>query len=102
MNPSATGSASTRIDDVLFFGLFLRHTSQDGTPYLLRHSGSPSAIPCPTTGRQLRVATIEASAAAICPACASHGRGGFVSFEADLRMAYACPACNQLIWIAGL
>ena len=44
----------------------------------------------------------EAAAAAICPTCAIHGAGGFVSFVGDLRMAYACPQCRQLIWLAGV
>jgi hypothetical protein len=25
-----------------------------------------------------------------------------VSFVADLRMAYACPECRELVWLAGL
>jgi hypothetical protein len=29
------------------------------------------------------------------------GAGGFVSFEADLRMAYACPECRELVWLSG-
>jgi hypothetical protein len=58
-------------------------------------------IPCPTTGRPLRIATIEADTAAICAACGSQGQGGFVSFEGDLRMAYACPQCCRLVWVPG-
>lgn len=85
----------------LYHGLFRRETGTDGQPRILRHATIPASIPCPTTGRQLRVATIEGDAAAICPACAARGRGGFVSFEGDLRMAYACPQCAQLVWVAG-
>jgi len=48
------------------------------------------------------VATLEAEAVAICPSCENHGRGGFVSFVGDLRMAYACPLCLQLVWVAGV
>jgi hypothetical protein len=58
-------------------------------------------IPCPTTGRPLRVATVEADTAAICPACQIQGHGGYVSFDADMRMAYACPQCRQLVWLMG-
>jgi hypothetical protein len=47
------------------------------------------------------VATLDAGALAICPSCRTHGTGGFVSFEADLRMAYACPECRELVWLAG-
>lgn len=84
-----------------YHGLFRSHTGADGRTHLMRHEAGPARIPCPTTGRPLRVATIDANAAAICPACASHGQGGFVSFDGDLRMAYACPECRQLVWVEG-
>ena len=85
----------------LFNGLFRRHTGEDGEPRVSRHEASPVAIPCPTTGHLLRVATIDAAAPAICPSCANRGAGGFVSFVGDLRMVYACPLCCQLVWLAG-
>ncbi|MBI3403181.1 MAG: hypothetical protein HY048_17355 [Acidobacteria bacterium] len=85
----------------LYHGLFRWHTGRDGRPCVSRHDAGPVAIPCPTTGRALRVATIEAEASAICAACAAPGRGGFVSFVGDLRMAYACPQCRELVWLAG-
>ena len=84
-----------------FHGLFRWETGGDGLPRVSRLPSAPATIPCPTTGRSLRVATLEANTSAICPACATHGHGGFVSFEGDLRMAYACPQCRQLIWVAG-
>jgi len=87
---------------ILYHGLFGWHAGGDGQPRVVRQPETPSSIPCPTTGRQLRVATIDAETAAICPSCASPGRGGFVSFDGDLRMAYACPACRQLVWLAGV
>jgi hypothetical protein len=89
------------MSDDLFHGLFRWHTDGDGRPRVSRHAASPPAIPCPTTGRSLRVATLDAAAAAICPSCESRAPGGFVSFVGDLRMAYACPACRQLVWLAG-
>jgi hypothetical protein len=89
----------TRTD--LFHGLFRWQTDADGQPTVSRFESRPDVIPCPTTGRPLRVATVDASAAAICPSCAQQGRGGFVSFVGDLRMAYACPLCLELIWLAG-
>jgi hypothetical protein len=92
---------SAGIVSELYHGLFRRSAGSDGRPLLTRHESSPSTVPCPTTGRALRVATIEAQARAICPSCESHGHGGFVSFEGDLRMAYACPECRKLIWVAG-
>jgi hypothetical protein len=89
-----------RID--LYHGLFRWHTGGDGHPQVSRHASSPVSVPCPTTGRLLRVATLEAQGPAICPSCENRGRGGFVSFVGDLRMAYACPLCLQLVWLAGV
>jgi hypothetical protein len=86
----------------LFHGLFQWHAGQDGQHTLSRPDRRPATVPCPATGRALRIATLEAAAAAICPSCAARGRGGFVTFEGDLRMAYACPQCRQFVWIAGL
>ena len=97
---SSAPDSDTRTD--LYHGLFLWHTGGDGRPHVSRHQASPASIPCPTTGRALRIATIDAEAAAICPSCSLQGHGGFVSFVGDLRMAYACPQCRQLVWLAGL
>jgi hypothetical protein len=91
--------SSDRVD--LYHGLFLWQTAGDGRPYVSRHGSGPATIPCPTTGRQLRIATLDAEASAICPSCAIQGQGGFVSFVGDLRMAYACPQCRELAWLAG-
>jgi hypothetical protein len=85
----------------LYHGIFLWHTGHDGRPQVSHHSERPAEIPCPTTGHPLRIATVEADASAICPSCASRGRGGFVSFDGDLRMAYACPLCRELVWLKG-
>jgi hypothetical protein len=85
----------------LFAGLFRRHTQENGEYRIAHHDGRPDAIPCPTTGRLLRVETIEVAAPAICPSCANRGQGGFVSFVGDLRLVYACPQCCQLVWLAG-
>jgi len=85
----------------LFHGIFRWHAGRDGRPRVTRHPARPEAIPCPTTGRPLKIATVDAGAAAICRACGSQGHGGFVSFDGDLRMAYACPQCCQLVWLAG-
>jgi hypothetical protein len=98
--PSSRSDAPGRTD--LYHGLFRWHTDGEGQPIVSRHASSPTAIPCPTTGRSLRIATIDGDAAAICPSCAIHGHGGFVSFVGDLRMAYACPQCQQLVWLAGV
>lgn len=92
-------SISSRLDQ--YFGLFVREQNAAGAPSLVRHADSPASIPCPTTGRPLRVATLDSRARAICPSCSTTGEGGFVSFVGDLRLAYACPSCEQLIWLPG-
>jgi hypothetical protein len=89
-------------NDALYHGLFDRSADPNGEPRLSRASTGPAMIPCPTSGRQLRIATIDANTIAICPACATHGQGGFVSFVGDLRMAYACPQCREFVWLAGV
>ena len=80
-----------------FGGVFVR--ALDGAR-LSRHPQPPNALVDPSTGRALAIATVEV-AGAICPACEQHAHGGFVSFVADLRMVYACPACEALVWAAG-
>ncbi len=91
--------SSARTD--LYFGLF-EWQSADGVASVARRSvPTPAVIPDPRTGRRLHVATLQASTPAICPACSCHAHGGFVSFEDDLRIAYACPHCMELVWIKG-
>src|SRR6476660_7585921 len=97
--PSSPGAAAP---NPLYLGLFERQTDANGSSRVARSHSAPHTIPCPNSGRPLRVATLEADAAAICPACSNQGRGGFVTFVADLRMAYACPACRELVWLQGL
>lgn len=80
-------------------GVFVCTTS-NGRARLTRHPEAPSSLPDPATGRALRISTVEV-AGAICPACDERSEGGFVSFEADLRMVYACPECRELVWIHG-
>ena len=90
------------LDTEPYHGLFLLNRPVDGQSHLLPHPDAPTAIPDPQSGRLLKVATVEGNARAICPSCESQGRGGFVSFVQDLRLAYACPSCEQLVWLAGL
>jgi hypothetical protein len=85
----------------LYHGLFRWQADQNGRARVLRAESGPSMIPCPTTGRPLHIATVDANTTAICPSCASAGHGGFVSFIGDLRMAYACPECRQFVWLPG-
>jgi hypothetical protein len=68
-------------------GVFVCTTSE-GRSRLTRHPEDPSSLPDPATGRALRISTVEV-AGAICPSCDERSEGGFVSFEADLRMVYA-------------
>jgi hypothetical protein len=85
----------------LYFGLFRWQRMSDGQPQVCRHDDAPATIPDPHSGRQLRIATVDARARGVCPSCATTGLGGYVSFVQDLRLAYACPSCEQLIWISG-
>lgn len=87
--------------DFNFHGL-LERVQRNGQPALVPHTSRPSSIPCPTTGRALKVAAIETTAPALCPSCMKTGHGAFVSFVSDLRMAYACPQCDQMVWVAGI
>jgi hypothetical protein len=84
----------------LFFGLFeLRHAS--GGARVASSALPPRHIPDPQTGRPLKVASLEVSDHGVCPACTQPGAGGYVSFVADLRLAFACPSCEKLVWLAG-
>jgi hypothetical protein len=85
----------------LFLGVFQLELAPDGQERIARHPAAPALIPDPSSGRMLKVATVDDGARAICPSCAALGHGGFISFESDLRLAYACPSCRQLIWLAG-
>jgi len=89
----------TRID--LFHGLFRWHAAPAGPGRVSRHEAAPRSVPDPESGQELTIATIEAPARAHCPACAQMGAGGYGSFVADLRLAYACPGCRKLIWLPG-
>jgi uncharacterized paraquat-inducible protein A len=100
MNPPSDPSGLARTN--LYSGLFAWHTDQNGEPRVSRHASPPAGIPCPATGRLLRVATVDAESPAICPRCTTLGHGGFVSFVGDLRMAYACPVCRELVWLPGV
>jgi hypothetical protein len=90
----------TRID--AFFGLFELRPPVHGKPRLASvPTRAPRTIPDPQTGRPLKVASVEVSERGVCPACTQLGAGGYVSFVSDLRLAFACPSCEQLVWIAG-
>jgi hypothetical protein len=91
------------MDNLLFHGLFELPSTPPGPSRLRLPStaDAPKAVPCPQTGRLLKVASVELSDRGVCPACTQLGAGGYVSFEADLRLAFACPSCRQLVWIAG-
>lgn len=93
-------STATSNDIALYHGL-LERVEQDGESRLVACACRPASIPCPRTGRSLRIATIDAEAQAMCPDCLVIGRGAFVTFVSDLRMAYACPDCRQFVWLAS-
>jgi len=90
---------TARLD--LYHGLFSWHPSSDGQGKLSRRTDAPQSVPDPDTGRHLAIATVDVGSSAICPDCQAPGEGGFISFVADLRMAYACPACQRLVWVPG-
>jgi hypothetical protein len=85
----------------LYHGLFSWEQPVAGPPLVARRSDAPATIPDPQSGRLLRIATVDAGSPAICPACETAGAGGFVSFVQDLRLAYACPSCQELVWLPG-
>jgi hypothetical protein len=85
----------------LFHGLFELRATVHGQPRLMSRSTAPASVPDPQTGRPLKVAAVELSERSVCPACTQLGAGGYISFESDLRLAFACPACRKLVWIAG-
>ena len=90
----------------LFFGLFewRQHSSTAARTFTVREAAdrtAPRAIPCPDTGRMLKVASLEVSDRGVCPACTQLGAGGYVTFVSDLRLAFACPSCRKLVWMAG-
>jgi hypothetical protein len=84
-----------------FQGLFTCHAGDDGRSRLARLPQTPLTLSDPDTGRHLEIATIDVGATAICPECDRHSLGGFISFVSDLRVVYACPECEQLVWIRG-
>jgi hypothetical protein len=85
----------------LFHGLFELRTHQHGEPRLTPNAAAPRSIPDPQTGRPLKVASLELSDRSVCPSCTQLGAGGYVSFVSDLRLAFACPSCRKLVWVAG-
>jgi hypothetical protein len=82
-----------------YTALFRREQLATGEYQLSRKHDAPQVIADPS-GRLLKIATVDAGSA-ICPSCASTGRGAFMSFVQDLRMAYACPSCSKFVWLPG-
>ena len=81
-----------------FHGLFRQHAAGSGGVRLGPQPTPPATLPDPKTGQALRIATVQLSQA-ICPACERKGDGAFVSFVSDLRLVFACPHCEGLVWI---
>lgn len=79
---------------------FRRERLASGEYQLARKHDAPLVIEDPS-GRLLKIATVDAGTAAICPSCATTGRGAYMSFVQDLRMAYACPSCTAVVWLQG-
>jgi hypothetical protein len=85
----------------LFHGLFELWPHGKERLRLTSPGTTPRSVPDPQTGRPLKVASVELSERAVCPSCTQLGAGGYVSFVSDLRLAFACPSCRKLVWIAG-
>ena len=85
----------------LFHGLFELRAGSHGRPQIAANVSAPGSVPDPQTGRPLKIAALELSERGVCPACTQLGAGGYVSFVSDLRLAFACPSCRELVWIAG-
>jgi hypothetical protein len=84
-----------------FHGLFTLHAGQNGSARLVSSAHGPRTVPDPETGQPLTIASLELSDRSVCPVCRRSGTGGYVSFVADLRLAFACPSCRKLVWVAG-
>jgi hypothetical protein len=82
-----------------YSAFFRREQLATGEYQLSRKHDAPAVITDPS-GRTLKVATVD-TASAICPSCDSAGRGAYLSFVQDLRMAYACPSCSAFVWLPG-
>ena len=85
----------------LFHGLFEWRPGTHGGGLLQSNAAAPRHVPDPQTGRPLKIASLELSDRGVCPSCTQLGAGGYVSFVSDLRLAFACPQCRKLVWIAG-
>ena len=83
-----------------FHSLFRREELAGGECQTIRRSDAPNVVVDPV-GRHLKIATLDDKARATCPACATTARGAFLSFVQDLRLAYACPVCQDLVWLRG-
>ena len=101
MLPSSAVPTDSTTPTTLFHGLFELLPGAHGRGRLASNAAAPKDIPDPHTGRPLKVASIELSDRGVCPACTELGSGGYVSFVSDLRLAFACPSCRKLVWIAG-
>jgi hypothetical protein len=75
--------------------------SSKGARVVSKSATTVQSIPDPETGQPLQVATVEVSERGVCPSCTAHGAGSYVSFVSDLRLAFACSSCQQLVWLAG-
>jgi hypothetical protein len=92
--------AESPVSSSQFHTLFQRHELSTGECLSFPRPDAPRTVADPS-GRLLKIATVDAQAVAICPACETKARGAFVSFVQDLRLAYACPTCQDLVWLRG-
>ena len=62
---------------------------------------APATIADPATGATLSISGVDAGSAT-CPSCAARSdEAAFVAVVEDLRLLFACPSCQRLIWLRG-
>jgi len=60
-----------------------------------------ATIADPSTGTRLSISGVDAGAAT-CPSCSARtDNAAFVAVVEDLRLLFACPACQQITWLPG-
>ena len=78
-----------------------RHTLVSIGALPLGSESSGATIADPQTGFRLSITGVDAGAAT-CPSCDAHTeKAAYVAVVEDLRLLFACPSCQQLIWLSG-
>jgi len=86
----------------LYHGLFQRHADSDRAARLSRHEAVPAAIPCPKTGRPLRIATTTPTRSPSARAAPCTAWAALCHSSATCGWRYAGPECRQLVCVNGV